>query len=159
ARLSAGAAALAELAPALAERVLRFRQTLDLRLRSTAPSEPRPVHRDFHAENVLVDGTTLALVDFERSAMGRPADDVGSMWARLPWLAPTAGEAGAPFVPGRAAFVEAYVSRANGSSRHEIPLHAALHCLLYACQSLKHPHRRARETQAENLLRTGEHVL
>lgn len=48
-----------------------------------APSAPTFLHGDLHPKNVLVDGERVNLIDFDSAAWGSPADDLGSLLARL----------------------------------------------------------------------------
>src|SRR4029077_1811165 len=116
ARLATRAAAFAALVPAWRDRITSIAGTLTSRLGSARSRHLRPIHHDFHGDNVLVDGPRLGLVDFEDCALGDPADDVGSMWAQLTWLARKAGGRSAPLIVGRQAFLTAYLGDAGGTS-------------------------------------------
>src|SRR5205823_7566812 len=83
ASIIASAAEFTWLLPAQRARIAALRRELVVRLEAIPASRLRPIHGDFHGDNVLVDGTRLALVDLEDCAMGDPADDVGSNWAQL----------------------------------------------------------------------------
>jgi O-antigen/teichoic acid export membrane protein/aminoglycoside phosphotransferase (APT) family kinase protein len=58
---------------------------------------PRFVHGDFVPTNWLWDGSRIAVVDFDRSHVGFPDEDVASAWARLrllgKWFPPGVGRA------------------------------------------------------------------
>jgi Ser/Thr protein kinase RdoA (MazF antagonist) len=47
----------------------------------------RPVHRDFYYDQVLADGSALALLDLDDAAMSEPAVDVSNFLAHLRLLA------------------------------------------------------------------------
>ena len=47
--------------------------------------EPRPVHGDLHARQMLAGANGIVIVDLERCAMGDPLDDWGSLLAHLKW--------------------------------------------------------------------------
>ena len=68
--------------PALAERARRLAEALAARL-ADAPGAVVPTHGDFYAEQVLSDGDTAALIDFDRSTWGDPAADLGNFIAHL----------------------------------------------------------------------------
>lgn len=54
-----------------------------LRLNAPAPAEPRLVHGDFRLGNFIVDGDGLAaVIDWELSHLGDPAEDVGWLCIR-----------------------------------------------------------------------------
>src|SRR5207247_1915809 len=122
-------------------------------------SRLRPIHGDFHGDNVLVDGTRLALVDLEDCAMGDPADDVGSNWAQLTWHTIKAGRTTPIPEAGRRAFLDAYLGRTNAETAARVPVHAAMHCFLYAYQCLRHPQDADRYDDAEAMLGACEDVL
>jgi len=158
-RARAAAQAFAWLAPSEAQRIHDLAQELDARLGVLPPRRTRPVHGDFHGDNVLVDDTRLALIDFEDAGMGEPASDVGSMWAQLTWLAIKAGARETGALAGRDAFLEAYLARADGDTAERVPLQAALHAFLFAGQCLRHLRRRARQEHAQALLAVCADVL
>jgi len=158
-RVGAAAQAFAWLAPSEARRIHDLARELDARLGVLPPRAVRPVHGDFHGDNVLVDGTQLALIDFEDAGMGEPASDVGSMWAQLTWLAIKAGARESRALAGRDAFLDAYLTRADGATADRVPLQAALHAFLFAGQCLRHLRRRARQEHARALLAVCADVL
>jgi len=69
--------------PAHAARVARLVDEC-ARLAGTLPAaEPRPVHRDFYPDNVLVTPAQIVLLDFDLYALGDPALDAGNFVAHL----------------------------------------------------------------------------
>jgi len=147
------------LVPAEQTRITGLRDELVARLESLPPSRPRPIHGDFHGDNVLIDGARLALVDLEDCAMGDPADDVGSNWAQLTWHTIKAGRT-TPFPEaGRRAFLDAYLGRTDAGTAARVPVHAAMHCFLYAYQCLRHPQDADRHDDAAAMLGACEDVL
>ncbi len=158
-RVAAAAQAFAWLAPREARRIHDLGRELDRRLDLLPARRARPVHGDFHGDNVLVDDTRLALIDFEDAGMGEPASDVGSMWAQLTWLSIKAGARATGALAGRDAFLAAYLARADAETADRVPLHAALHAFLYAGQCLRHLRRRARQEHAQGLLAVCAGVL
>lgn len=48
-----------------------------------APAAPRPVHGDFYAKQVLVDGGQASLLDLDRAVRGDPAADLGRFLGHL----------------------------------------------------------------------------
>jgi hypothetical protein len=163
ARLADDAAEFVALLPSAERRLERLARVIGARLGSSGPTEQRPIHRDFHGDNVLVDGTRLGLVDLEDCAMGDPADDVGSMCAQLRWLAikAGAGDGGRPSLAdgGWRAFLETYLEHAGAGTLAGVVAHTAMHCFLYAFQCLRHPPGRDRHRQATALLAAAEEVL
>jgi hypothetical protein len=64
--------------PRWAKRIERLLDACD-RLGATTPEpEPCGVHRDFYADQVLVDGSQLNLIDFDLYCEGPPALDIGN---------------------------------------------------------------------------------
>ena len=62
------------------------RQTADQL--GSPPAEPSPIHGDFYASQVLLDDeNNLALIDYDRTAQGDPASDLGNFLAHLDRLA------------------------------------------------------------------------
>lgn len=72
-----------ERAPAHAREVRMLLEACE-RLASGAP-EPAPtgIHRDFYADQVIVDGDHLTLVDFDLYCLGDPALDIGNFLGHL----------------------------------------------------------------------------
>ncbi|HYW24381.1 MAG TPA: aminoglycoside phosphotransferase family protein [Terriglobales bacterium] len=158
-RLAENAEEFAWMLPGERGRVAALARALDDRLRSVPPVPSRPIHRDFHGDNVLVDDGRIAFLDFEDCAMGDPADDVGSNWAQLTWHALKAGARRAGPDAGRRAFLEGYLQDADPSITGRLPLYAALHCFLYAHQCLRHPQDLDRYEDAAAMLAVCERVL
>ena len=159
ASIIASAAEFTWLLPAQRARIAALRRELVVRLEAIPASRLRPIHGDFHGDNVLVDGTRLALVDLEDCAMGDPADDVGSNWAQLTWHTIKAGRTTPIPEAGRRAFLDAYLGRTNAETAARVPVHAAMHCFLYAYQCLRHPQDADRYDDAEAMLGACEDVL
>ena len=64
--------------PGLAERIERLADAC-ARIGAAAPrADPRGVHRDFYADQVIVDGGRLHLIDFDLYCEGDPALDIGN---------------------------------------------------------------------------------
>jgi aminoglycoside phosphotransferase (APT) family kinase protein len=125
------------------------------RLRAAETPAAGPTHHDFHGRNVLIDGSSPGLIDFEDLAMGDGADDVGSMYAHLTALAHRqpgrAGSIGAE----RDAFVESYGISAIDD---RFVAHASMHCLLAGYQALRHPAPTSAR-RAEQLVDSCERIL
>ena len=158
-RLAENAEEFAWMLPGERARIGALARTLDERLRDGPPAPARPIHRDFHGDNVLVDGGRIAFLDFEDCAMGDPADDVGSNWAQLTWHVLKAGARRAGPDAGRRAFLEGYLRDADRGITGRLPLYGALHCFLYAHQCLRHPQDVSRYEDAAAMLAVCEHVL
>jgi hypothetical protein len=159
-RLAESAAGFADMMPSACERIRAVDAELVRRLQTTAPGPLRPIHGDFHGNNILVDGDRLPLVDLEDCVMGDPADDVGCNWAELVWLEFLAAPANNPYpAAGRRSFLASYLALCDEATASSIPVHAAMHCFLYGYQCLRHPHDTRRFIMSEAMLRTCEDVL
>jgi hypothetical protein len=76
--------ARAELAaPALATRLARVREALEMRHAALAPRTPLPVHGAPTLDRCLVQGPKLGLVSFDRFALGDPEFDLCTVVAEL----------------------------------------------------------------------------
>ena len=78
------------------------------------------IHRDFHPDQVLVDGRTLTLLDFDLFAAGDPALDVGNFSAHLTELALRCHGDPEHFAPQERAFEERYLELSGETSRASI---------------------------------------
>ena len=159
-------ACLAEIAPQFASLLPAERARVDglagalaTGLRALPASRHCLIHGDFHGDNVLVDGASIALIDLEDCAMGDPAHDVASNWAQLTWHSAKRGARTSLPRAGRQAFLGAYLERTDAQTAKGIPIHAALHCFLNAYQCLRRPQDPARHEDAEVMLRACEDVL
>jgi Ser/Thr protein kinase RdoA (MazF antagonist) len=73
---------------------------------SGLPAEPPTVtHGDFKCDNLVVNGSRVHLLDFDRCGLGDPAADLGKFLADLRWWA---GQVGHPVAPLHEAFLDAY---------------------------------------------------
>lgn len=125
ASLSAVAAGIGELRPQLACRVREQVRRLAGRMLD-APPLFYPIHGDFYAHQVLLDGERIAILDFDEAALGDPAADLGNFIAHLEWdslrgnlNSAAAASAGEALVEGyelasrrRPANIEAYTAAA-----------------------------------------------
>lgn len=83
-----------------------------------AASAPAFLHGDLHPKNVLVDGEDVSLIDFDSASWGAPANDLGSMIARLHHGA-LLGEMGGGITP---AIAEAFLAGHAGRGGPAVPL-------------------------------------
>jgi Ser/Thr protein kinase RdoA (MazF antagonist) len=76
-------AALANRRPALRDQLTRVFEGCQ-RLAATLPDVPLvPAHRDFYADQVVVDGSRVVLLDLDLYSLAHPALDVGNCIAHL----------------------------------------------------------------------------
>lgn len=73
---------LAFLCPRIGSQSRRLAERLASWLAGKSPVD-RPIHGDFHAQQVLVEGDTIIVLDFDRAARGDPAVDLGQFVAHL----------------------------------------------------------------------------
>src|SRR5262245_43810435 len=76
ASLAAVAAWLGHVCPDLADRARRLAGRLAARI-GELPLADSPLHGDFYAKQVLLDGESVALLDFDEAFRGDPAHDLG----------------------------------------------------------------------------------
>jgi Ser/Thr protein kinase RdoA (MazF antagonist) len=73
---------------------------------SRLPAEPPTMtHGDFKCDNLVVNGSRVHLLDFDRSGRGDPAADIGKFLADLRWWTDAGGH---PAAPLHAAFLHGY---------------------------------------------------
>ena len=99
------------------QRILERARALAGRL-TNRPS--RPIHRDFHPDQVLAPGDDLVLLDLDLYTMGDPALDVGNFVAHLQELGlRERGDAGA-FRDLGEAFVRAYLASSSETTLEDV---------------------------------------
>lgn len=129
--------------PAWEARLSRVRDACD-RLGAAVP-EPdiRPIHRDFYADQVMVDGGRLHLLDFDLCCLGDPALDIGNFTAHLKEYAlRTMGNPEA-LATQETALVERFVELAGPETRASIDAYVTLTLARHIYISTLFPDRRA----------------
>ncbi len=76
-------AATSALFPARSEELHGALRRVSRELLSLPSAEPRPVHRDFHEKQVLLDERRLWMIDFDTLALADPALDLGNLAAHI----------------------------------------------------------------------------
>jgi Ser/Thr protein kinase RdoA (MazF antagonist) len=69
--------------PQWADRIERLLEACDRLGTATPEAVPRGIHRDFYADQVIVDGPRLHLIDFDLYCEGDPALDIGNFLGHL----------------------------------------------------------------------------
>ncbi|MHC4415976.1 MAG: aminoglycoside phosphotransferase family protein [Planctomycetota bacterium] len=81
--LGDAAGAVAEIAPELGDRAQRLARRLGDKLATRHWRGRRAIHGDCSADQVLLQGESVAIVDFDRAGYGDPRIDLGTFQARL----------------------------------------------------------------------------
>ena len=82
---------------------------------SRLPAEPPTMtHGDFKCDNLVVNGSRVHLLDFDRSGRGDPAADIGKFLADLRWWADAGGH---PVAPLHEAFLRRVRRHGTGAVR------------------------------------------
>ena len=94
---------------------LRVEVGLVLDVLSRLPAEPPTMtHGDFKCDNLVVNGSRVHLLDFDRSGRGDPAADIGKFLADLRWWTDAGGH---PVAPLHEAFLRGYGVDRTGAVR------------------------------------------
>jgi hypothetical protein len=117
--------------PDLAERARDLAERLAARLLREPPVN-RPIHGDFYAAQVLLDGDTAAILDLDRAVRGDPAADLGLFVAHLERDALRGGLRPSHVEPLRDALLGGYRAAAPGASPARVDLYTAVGLLQLA---------------------------
>lgn len=131
AALHAAAAAVGTVLPAFATRADTLAQHLGRRL-ATARFEPQPVHGDFYAEQVLLAGDEVVLLDLDRAALGDAPTDLGNFLAHLERAALDGRLARDRVAEAGNALLSGYQVAARRLERSRLTLHTAASLLRLA---------------------------
>jgi aminoglycoside phosphotransferase (APT) family kinase protein len=112
--------------PHWAERVERVVAACERLAASFTPNEPKPVHRDFYPGQVLIHGETITLLDFDLTAWGDPALDVGNYLAHVTELSLRVARDAAAFREHESAFESHYRDGQPGVSSKSIVIYTTL---------------------------------
>lgn len=80
-RLRAAAGAVGAACPHIADRARGLARRISVRLRE--PKVHRPIHGDFHAEQVVIDADAVGILDLDEAGLGDPAVDLGNFVAHV----------------------------------------------------------------------------
>lgn len=135
--------AVANSVPAWTARLEKLREQCH-ELALTLPSHvPRPIHRDFHPGQILVDRDRTWLLDFDLFSLGDPAVDVGNFIAHITEMSlRQTGDASA-WRALEGAVEDAYVSLAQEAARSRIRVYALLTLARHIYISTQFPERQA----------------
>jgi hypothetical protein len=136
-------AAVSEVEPRWAERIGRLSEACDRLGAATPELPPRGIHRDFYADQVIVDGDRLYLIDFDVYCLGSPALDIGNFLGHI--TEQSLRTLGSPdaLADVEHALEERFVELAGETSRPVVRSYATLtlarHVYLSTCFLERHP--------------------
>ena len=101
------------------------------------PTELRPIHGDFSADQVVLGVNGIGIIDYDQTRLGDPAADLGSFIARLEW-----NEACGSLPAGRAqqiaeSLIEGYCGQTRSSQPSQTNVYVAAGLLRLAPQSFR----------------------
>jgi len=135
-------ARVAEREPQWAGRLARLVEASERVAAGTPEPVPRGIHRDFYADQVLVDGGRLYLIDFDLYCEGDPGLDVGNFLGHVTeYGLRVLGDPGALGHVERA-MEERFVELTEGPVRAAVPAYAALTLVRHVYLSTTFPDRR-----------------
>lgn len=139
AALSAAAAAVGAVLPRLADRAGALARELGSRLAGSL-FEPQPVHGDFYAGQVLLDGDRAVLLDLDRAALGDAAGDLGNFAAHLERDALEGRVPASRVAEAREALLDGYQTAARPVHPARLALHTAVGLLRLAPEPFRRFH-------------------
>jgi aminoglycoside phosphotransferase (APT) family kinase protein len=111
--------------PAWSSRLGRVIKACETVASNVAPRKARGIHRDFYADQVLVNENKIYLLDFDLYTMGDPALDVGNFLGHLTELALRSGNADM-FLELENAFESSYLERNHEVSSQHVQTYKTL---------------------------------
>jgi Ser/Thr protein kinase RdoA (MazF antagonist) len=145
---------IADLAPALAERVERVNQTIKQRLSGYAPTSTL-IHGDFYADQILIEGDEISFIDLDRTGMGDPIYDIALFCAHLEREVIR----GSMTTPRAAAIQRTFLAGYSGSvNQHILDMYVAAALLRFMSEAFRQC-RPAWESEMEALLERAEALL
>ena len=128
-QLCARAEELAHTFPPLAERAALLAHRLATRLRD-APTAEHPIHGDFYAKQVLLDGGRVGIIDLDQAARGDPAFDLGRFIAHVERAAVRDGLPARHVADLTRAFLDGYQAATGRPAPDRVGLYVAIGLLL-----------------------------
>lgn len=104
---------------------------------------PRPSHRDFYADNVLVDGERLYIIDLDLYCQADPALDVGNFIGHVTEFSLRMNGDAAALAPVEQALESEYLARAGEAVRPAIRVYTTLTLVRHIAISTRIPERRS----------------
>jgi Ser/Thr protein kinase RdoA (MazF antagonist) len=129
--------------PSLAERIERLARAC-ARLGAAAPrADPHGIHRDFYADQVIVDGDRIHLIDFDLYCEGDPALDVGNFLGHVTEQSLRTTGDPAALAGVEAALEERFLELSGGHRRPAVRAYAALTLARHVFLSTQFSERRS----------------
>ena len=114
------------------------------RLGATLPAPVEcGIHRDFYADQVIVDDTRLYLLDFDLYCAGDPALDIGNFAGHIIEQSLRLPDDGLALAQFEHALVERFVELTGPASRHAVAVYTTLTLVRHIYLSTLFPERRA----------------
>lgn len=118
--------------PGREERIRGLTERLVKAGASIEPAMPvAPLHRDFHFKQLFVDGTRIALIDWDLFGAGDPALDVANFLMHIELRCGPESES------AQAAFLEAYLAARPEEILARVPVYRAFNHLRRVCKSFR----------------------
>ncbi|MCA9245545.1 MAG: aminoglycoside phosphotransferase family protein [Planctomycetales bacterium] len=143
-------AAIAFLLPELADQVTRLSGRLAAWL-ANLPVEDRPVHGDFYAKQIILNGPTVGVLDLDEAARGDPALDVGNFLAHQHRYSLRDGTPAAQLETIAAALLDGYAQSGREIDSERIGIYTAACLLRLAPHPFRHAERNWPESTAKLL--------
>ena len=159
AALHTAAAEFGFLCPHLARRAGDLVRKLTIRFKSE-PFLNYPTHGDFKSEQILVEGKTVAILDYDRAVSGDPSADLGKFMANLEKFTLRGNMSGTKLEALKGALLEGYRHTARCDIPARIELYTAAVLLQIARRRFRHRNPDWAEAteaileRAEDILRT-----
>jgi len=107
------------------------------------PTQPlRPIHRDFYADNVLIDGDHTVLLDLDLYAMGDPALDAGNFIAHLMEQGLREADDAGRYESRVSAFLDTFLEESAGARCQSVERYTTLALVRHMHISTLFPERR-----------------
>lgn len=133
---------VADQQPPIRGRVLDVLDRCEALGRALPPVDPQPIHRDFYADQVLVAGDRLYLLDLDLLCLGDPALDVGNFVGHITEHALRSTGDPAALARLEAALIDRYVALHGAQIRPSIAVYTLLTLARHISISTQIPARR-----------------
>jgi aminoglycoside phosphotransferase (APT) family kinase protein len=134
--------AVAEASPAWAPRLEPLFDACAGLGAAVPPAPPRGIHRDFYADQVIVDGPRLSLIDFDLYCAGDPGLDAGNFLGHITEQSLRTRGDPAALADREEALEERFVELSGEGTRPAVRAYAALTLARHVYLSTRLPDRR-----------------